>query len=108
MSTSKPSVKRNTVQHIIHVDGHQIRSNKRNNTNDPTIVLRRGRSGKGSRLQKVTIVDKEGNPVAYVVHKRNRPLSCGAVVYVECIYEPPEANAFQSTVGDACSTGLTP
>lgn len=67
-----------------------IRSNKKNDKNDPPILVKRGRRGTSVRTHRVDICDQHGNVVASVLYTPDRPLSCGAVVYVECAYETRE------------------
>jgi len=48
----------------------------------PAITVKRG--GENVRGHEVIIYDKEGNVVARVVQPRDRKLSCGARIWIEC------------------------
>jgi hypothetical protein len=83
------------VRYYINVASAVCRSNKKTGACAPAIVVRRGRSGRSNRATRVFICDAAGNVVA-AVSQLERPLSCGATVYVECLYAP-RASAAQST-----------
>ena len=66
---------------IIHVNQHKIRSNKRHDTCDP------GRTGKpytdNDYGQEAVILGQEGKLAATVIYRPDKPLSCGARVWIE-------------------------
>jgi hypothetical protein len=68
---------------IIHVNRHTIASNRRRGENKPPLAVRRGRSGRAIYTHKVEIYDTYGDVVATVVSSPNKPLKCGATVYIE-------------------------
>lgn len=106
----------------VHVNGHVLRANRKKPKGEraPPIVLRRGRTGRSQPAFRVAVLDAEGRTVAWVVYTPEKPLGCGAEVYVVCLHgaaaEPagprrPEgaARAAQSGRGRAaCSRGRTP
>lgn len=59
----------------VHVNSHKIRANRKNNTADPVIVVRRGKSTRYAREVRI-------NGPCRVVYSACKPLKCGAVVYL--------------------------
>ena len=78
MRTMKMSKPKKT---IIHVNQHVIRSNKKNNTDDPVLTVKSGKEN--LYAHEAEILDAEGNLVAKVIYSPEKPLSCGARVWVE-------------------------
>lgn len=65
----------------IHINQHVIRSNRTSGAREPVITVKDHRSNSyGSR---VDILDAAGQPVATVVYSPDKPLSCGATVWIE-------------------------
>lgn len=67
----------------IHVNKHKIAKNNKVKTKDrePPIAIR---SSKGVEYcNSVDILDKNGNVVATLKYAPDKPLSCGAKVYIE-------------------------
>lgn len=60
----------------IHVNQHAIRRNKKTGGNEPVISVKRGR--KNERAKAVWI-----HGPSCVVYRPEKPLSCGATVWVE-------------------------
>ena len=69
------------VKKIIHINQHKIRANKKNGTEDPVITCKTSKSN--NYAKNVEIFDKENNVVAKVIYSPNKPLSCGARVWIE-------------------------
>lgn len=65
----------------IHVNQHVIKSNVKNKENEPCITVKTYKSNDYGT--KVDILDENDNIVASVVQRIDKPLSCGARVYVE-------------------------
>lgn len=66
---------------IIHVNQHIIKSNKKNNTQEPVLTVKTYKSNRyGSN---VIIKDKTGDEVARIIYRPDRPLSCGARCWIE-------------------------
>jgi hypothetical protein len=61
---------------IIHVNQHRIRSNKKNNANEPVITVKDYRS---NRYAREVII----HGTCRVVYRPHAPLSCGARCWVE-------------------------
>lgn len=64
----------------IHVNAQKIKANRLHGTWNPVVTAKSSRSNQYG--YRVDILDKEGNVVASVIQSR-KPLSCGAVVWVE-------------------------
>jgi len=60
----------------IHINQHKIRSNNKNNTNEPVITVKTYKSNEYGH--DVQILGK-----SRVVYSPNKPLPCGAKVWIE-------------------------
>tara|TARA_R100001594_G_scaffold146532_1_gene198047 strand:+ start:60 stop:278 length:219 start_codon:yes stop_codon:yes gene_type:complete len=60
----------------IHVNQHKIRSNKKNNLNEPVITVKTSKSNTYGHEVEVLGPSK-------VIYSPNKPLSCGARVWIE-------------------------
>jgi len=60
----------------IHINQHKIRSNKKNNTEEPVITVKTSKSN--NYAKEVEILGK-----SKLVYQPNKPLSCGARVWIE-------------------------
>ena len=70
---------------IIHVNQHNIRKNIKSNAKAPVITVKTYKSN--TYANQVIIKDKEGNEVARVIYSPDKPLSCGARVWIETTNE---------------------
>jgi len=68
------------VKSIIHVNQHVIRANKKNGTCDPVITVKQGK--KNTYAHEVEILGP-----SRVVYSPDKPLSCGARVWIETTSE---------------------
>lgn len=93
--------------YLVHVSSMTIRTNKKNGRREPPVIVKRNRSKTEYRTDRVEILDAQGRVVAEVVYTPDRPLSCGAVVYIVC-HEGVRANTAQSVLGVECHSGVTP
>ena len=77
---------RPTTRTLIHVNSLVLRRNRRRAPADreAPLTVRRGR--KVERAFEVPIRDAAGAVVARVVYRPDRPLSCSAVCWVECLH----------------------
>ena len=66
----------------IHVNKHVIASNRKQQKCDPPLTVKTYKSN--DYCHEVAILDKEGTEVARIVHRPDKPLSCGAKVWIEC------------------------
>jgi len=64
----------------IHVNQHNIRSNKKNGTNKPVITVKTSKSNDYAHNVEVLGPSK-------VIYRPDKPLSCGAKVWIETTAE---------------------
>ena len=76
-STTSPYAGKRGVTRI-HVNQHNIRANKKNGTDLPIVTVKRGKQNMYGH-----VVEIEGPSV--VVYSPDKPLSCGAHVWVETL-----------------------
>jgi hypothetical protein len=66
---------------VIHVNQHVIKANAKTGDNDPVLTVKTYKSN--DYAHSVNILDANGNVVARVVYSPDKPLSCGARVWIE-------------------------
>ena len=66
---------------IIHVNQHEIKKNNKTGTENPVLTIKTYKSN--TYAQQAIIKDKDGNEVARVIYSPDKPLSCGARVWIE-------------------------
>jgi hypothetical protein len=66
---------------IIHVNQHEIKKNAKNGTNNPVLTVKTYKSN--NYAQEAIIKDKNGEEVARIIYSPEKPLSCGARVWIE-------------------------
>ena len=66
---------------IIHVNQHVIRSNSKNGEENPVLTCKTYKENRYAKQDEV--LDIDGRVVAKVVYSPNKPLSCGAKVWIE-------------------------
>jgi len=69
------------MKKIIHVNQHKIRSNTKNGTLDPVLTTKTYKDNQYSN--EVIIYGQDGLEAARVVYRPDKPLSCGARVWIE-------------------------
>jgi hypothetical protein len=67
---------------ILHVNRHRILGNRKAKTKEPPLAVRRGRTGKACYADRVDLLDRFGQIAASLVYTPDRPLKCGAEVYL--------------------------
>ena len=60
----------------IHINQHKIRTNKKNNIEEPVITVKTSKSNNYAKEVKILGKSK-------LLYKPNNPLSCGAKVWIE-------------------------
>lgn len=65
----------------IHVNQHIIKANGRYERRDPPLTVKTYKSN--TKASHVDIKDSEGNVVASVIYSPDKPLDCGAKVWIE-------------------------
>jgi hypothetical protein len=69
------------MKHVIHVNQHRIKHNRKTGECTPVITCK---TYKDNRYGHEAIIrDKQGNEVAKIVYSPNKPLNCGARVWIE-------------------------
>jgi len=66
---------------LIHVNQHIIRRNATKGTTDPVLTVKTYKSNVYANT--VDILDSDGKVIASVVYQPDKPLSCGARVWIE-------------------------
>lgn len=66
---------------IIHVNQHKIRSNKRHDTCDPVLTVKTYKDNEYGH--EAVILGQDGKLAATVIYRPDKPLSCGARVWIE-------------------------
>ena len=69
------------MKKVIHINKHVIVSNRKHGKNEPPITVKTYKTN--DYCHRVSILDKDGNVVATVIHRTEKPLSCGARVWIE-------------------------
>ena len=64
------------IKKIIHVNQHKIRSNKKHNLNEPVITVKTSKSNDYGHEVEILGPSK-------IVYSPDKPLSCGAKVWIE-------------------------
>lgn len=65
---------------IIHVNQHVIKKNVKESTNDPVLTVK---TYKTNTYAHEALIKKDGEVIARVVYSADKPLSCGARVWIE-------------------------
>jgi len=65
----------------IHINMHRIKSNRKSGAREPVITVKDYQSN--TYGNQVIIKDASGEEVARVVYSPDKPLSCGATVWIE-------------------------
>jgi hypothetical protein len=66
---------------IVHVNQHVIKSNRKNGVTEPVLTVK---TYKDNRYAHEAIIrDKDGEEVARIIYSPDKPLSCGAHVWIE-------------------------
>ena len=66
---------------IIHVNQHKIRSNSSSGKREPVLTCKTYKSN--DYAHQAVIYDQDGREAARVVYSPDKPLSCGAKVWIE-------------------------
>jgi hypothetical protein len=74
-------VLREEMKTVIHVNQHVIKANAKTGDNDPVLTVKTYKSN--DYAHQANILDAQGNVVARVVYSPDKPLSCGARVWIE-------------------------
>jgi len=69
------------MKRIIHVNQHKIKSNHKTGAREPVLTVKTYKSN--DYAHQAIIRADSGNEVARVVYSPDKPLSCGARVWIE-------------------------
>lgn len=69
------------MKKIIHINQHVIRRNTKTGERNPVITCKTYKTN--DYADKVIIKDKDGDEVATIIYSPDKPLSCGARVWIE-------------------------
>tara|TARA_R110002020_G_scaffold91018_1_gene221292 strand:- start:796 stop:1035 length:240 start_codon:yes stop_codon:yes gene_type:complete len=70
---------------IIHVNQHKIKSNKKHNQLEPVLTCKTYKTN--DYAHEAVIYGQDGKEAARVVYSPDKPLSCGAKVWIETANE---------------------
>lgn len=70
---------------IIHVNQHKIKSNKKHNQLEPVLTCKTYKTN--DYVHEAVIYGQDGKEAARVVYSPDKPLSCGAKVWIETANE---------------------
>lgn len=70
---------------VIHVNQHVVKANKKNGTENPVLTCKTYKEN--IYAKELEILDDSGSVVAKVIYSPDKPLSCGARVWIETFYE---------------------
>ena len=66
---------------IIHVNQHVIKANRKDERTDPVLTVKTYKDNRYAH--EALILDADGNVAAKVIYSPDKPLSCGAHVWIE-------------------------
>ena len=69
------------MKKIIHVNQHKIKSNTKNNTDEPVLSVKTYKEN--NYAHEAVLKTKDGVEIAKVIYRPHKPLSCGARVWIE-------------------------
>ena len=69
------------MKKIIHVNQHKIRANHKKEDKDPVLTVKTHKSNEYAF--EAILKTKDGEEVARVIYRPEKPLSCGATVWIE-------------------------
>ncbi len=73
------------MKKIIHINQHKIRSNQKTGEREPVITCKTYKYN--TYAHSVSVMDKEGTEACKIVYSPDKPLSCGARVWIETTNE---------------------
>lgn len=74
-------IKQKKMKTIIHVNQHVIKSNRKNKEKKPVLTCKTYKSN--NYTHEAIIYGQDGKEAARIVYRPDKPLSCGAHVWVE-------------------------
>lgn len=80
----------------IHVNQHNIKKNRKHGTNIPVLSVKTYKDNRYGH--EAEILDESGNVAARIIYSPDKPLSCGATVWIETHNEVRVKNVEKSHV----------
>ena len=90
----KVDTKMGKLKKIIHINQHVIKSNTKTGEREPVITCKTYKENKYGH--QVIIKDDYGKEVARIIYSPDKPLSCGARVWIETNNEVEVIEEFQN------------
>lgn len=69
------------MKRIIHINQHIIKSNHKTGAREPVITCKTYKDN--TYAKSVVVLDKHGEEACKVIYSPDKPLSCGAKVWIE-------------------------
>ncbi len=69
------------MKRVLHINQHRIRANFKNETNDPVITCKTYKSNEYAH--EAIIYGEDGLEACRIIYSPDKPLSCGAKVWIE-------------------------
>jgi len=69
------------VKTIVHVNQHVIKRNRKSGAREPVLTVKTYKQNVYGH--EAILLDQEGREVAKVIYRPDKPLSCGATVWIE-------------------------
>ena len=69
------------MKKIIYVNQHKIRKNTKHNTSEPVLTIKTYKEN--LYAHEAVLKTKDGKEIGRVVYRPDKPLSCGARVWIE-------------------------
>ena len=69
------------MKKIIHVNQHKIRSNRKKQQNEPVLTIKTYKDNQYGHEAILRL--KDGTEIARIIYSKDKPLSCGATVWIE-------------------------
>ena len=66
---------------VIHVNQHKIKSNRKHDKNEPVLTIKTYKSN--DYAHQAIIRDDNGEEIVRVIYSPDKPLSCGAEVWIQ-------------------------
>jgi hypothetical protein len=88
---------------IIHVNQHVIKANRKNGITNPVLTVKTYKQNVYGH--EAIILDRTGQEIAKVIYRPEKPLSCGAHVWIET-QNPVDVIVFENCEEDEEDTKL--
>ena len=69
------------MKKVIHVNQNKIKANKKHSTLEPVLTVKTYKSN--TYCHEAVIIGQDGKPAAKLIYRPEKPLPCGAHVWIE-------------------------